>query len=48
MATKDAAFISISAMRNLLIFYFIFCLRCKPTCARGIIRLKKDPDSVRV
>ena len=38
MATKDAAFISISATRNLLTFYFIFCLRCKSTCAQSMIR----------
>ena len=48
MATKDAAFISISAIRNLLTFYFLFCLRCKPWCAQGIIRLKKDLDNVQV
>lgn len=46
MATKDAAFISISAMRNLLTFYSIFCLHCKLTCAQDIIRIKKDLDDV--
>ena len=41
MATKDAAFISISAMRNLLIFYSIFCLHCKLRCAQDIAQQGK-------
>lgn len=44
MATKDAAFISISAMRNLLTFYFLFCLRCKRKCAQGIAQQRNRRD----
>ena len=44
MATKDAAFISISAMRNLLIFYSIFCLHCKLRCAQDIAQQRDQRD----